>query len=236
MPGRLVFLGRQSPTSIAVEMPGAAVRTWRPKGVVSSAARCGQDIVVADEHDHQMVVERFGADGRFIASLTPGPWDAAPGCSPDGSVLFFLRQAVQPGVVRCDPAGCRRIVPRQGVNLAVAPDGERIVFVVIDGAAGPTVVLADADGGRVRELAQTETACQPGWASKDRVWVSRRRSGKIVWTELDVASGTETGRYVPGSRDCADGRPDPQSPVDTGVRVIGEQISQIRVLDRRYLQ
>ena len=118
----------------------------------------------------------------------------------------------------------------------MSPDGKRIVFIATDGAVGPTVVLADADGGRVRELVQTETGCQPGWASNDGVWVSRRRGGKIVWTELEVASGAETGRSVVGSRDCSDGRFDPRSPVHAGIRVIDEQISQIRIVDRRYVR
>jgi hypothetical protein len=74
-----------------------------------------------------------------------------------------------------------------------------------------------------------------GWASNQTLWVSRRRDGKILWTEVDADSGKETGRAVPGLRDCTDGGSDPMSPVNSDLRVIPNRASQLRLLPREYL-
>ena len=91
------------------------------------------------------------------------------------------------------------------------------------------------DGGATHEVADTETGCATGWASNQTLWVSRRRDAKIVWTEVDADTGKETGRVVPGQRDCTDGSSDPFSPVDPDLRVIAERASQLRLLPRAYL-
>ena len=72
-----------------------------------------------------------------------------------------------------------------------------------------------------------------GVAGDDRV--SRRRQGKIVWTEVDADPAREPGKTAPGSRDCADARPDPTSRVDADVRIVYDQTSQLRLIDRAYL-
>ena len=65
--------------------------------------------------------------------------------------------------------------------------------------------------------------------------MSRRREGKIVWTEVDADTARETGKTAPGSRDCNDARPDPVSPVDPDLRIVYDQTSQLRLIDRAYL-
>jgi hypothetical protein len=182
-----------------------------------------------------MAIERRATDGRLIATLTDGPWDTDPNCSPDGKVLFYLRQAAHPGVVRCDAAGCRRVIDRQGMSLAISPDGKRLALVSTSGKKGPIVEIADADGGHIRELTEVETGCQPHWSSNDTLWVERRRGRDVVWKEIIADTAQETGRSTPGSRDCADGKPDPLSPAQEGVRVVYEQMSQVRLLAKEHL-
>src|SRR4030095_5369565 len=91
------------------------------------------------------------------------------------------------------------------------------------------------DGGDVHDVIETETGCPVGWTSSRTLWVSRRRGGSFTWTEVDVDSHRETGRTQPGSRDCSDGRQDPESPVDPDLRIVYQQKSQIRLLGRKFL-
>jgi hypothetical protein len=91
------------------------------------------------------------------------------------------------------------------------------------------------DGGATHEVTDTETGCAIGWATNQTLWVSRRRDGKFLWTEVDADSGKETGQTVPGQRDCSDGGSDPLSPVNPDLRVIAERVSQLRLLPRSQL-
>lgn len=182
-----------------------------------------------------MVVERVDPDGRLIAAMTEGPWDFSPACSPDGTVLFYLQYYNgEPRIMRCDQAGCRSIASRPGMTLSISPDGRHLAFVALE-KKGPVVEVMDLQTGHIRELVDTETGCKAGWASAGTLWVSRRRDGKIIWTEVAAESRRETGRSVPGSRDCADGKPDPSSPVDPDLRVVYEQTSQLRLVAKEHL-
>jgi hypothetical protein len=116
----------------------------------------------------------------------------------------------------------------------VSPDGSRLAFVDVQ-KSGPMVRVISAQGGLAREVIGTETVCSPGWSSEKTIWVSRRLSGKLVWMEVDADSGKETGRSVPGSRDCSDGHSDPDSPVDPTLRIVEEQRSQVRLLPGEYI-
>ena len=52
---------------------------------------------------------------------------------------------------------------------------------------------------------------------------------------VEANSGRETGKTVPGTRDCLDGKPDPASPVDPDLRIVYDETSQLRLLPREYL-
>ena len=136
--------------------------------------------------------------------------------------------------MRCEQGVCKKIVDGTAIHLAVSPDASRIAMLTI-GKRGTVVDVAGGDGSGVHELLETETACSPGWASAKTLWVSRRKGSTIVWVEIDADSARETGRSVPGSRDCSDAKPDPLSPVQPDVRVIFQQMSQLRLLDRKFL-
>jgi hypothetical protein len=75
----------------------------------------------------------------------------------------------------------------------------------------------------------------PGWSGPHALWISRRREGRLLWTEVDADSGKETGRTTPGSHDCADGSPDPMSPVDLDLRLVLEQKSEVRFIPSQLL-
>jgi hypothetical protein len=120
------------------------------------------------------------------------------------------------------------------MTLAISPDGRHLAFVAVD-RRGPFVALMDVETGKVKELTETETACQAGWASPETLWVSRRRGGKIIWTVVAMETGSETGVSIPGARDCSDGKPDPQSPVHPDLKVVYRQVSQLRLLGDEYL-
>jgi hypothetical protein len=99
---------------------------------------------------------------------------------------------------------------------------------------GTIVQWISADGGEPHNVVETETTCPVGWSSADALWVSRRQGRKIVWTEVNADTGRETGKTSPGGRDCADGRPDPASPV-SDVQIIYDQTSQIRLVPNEQL-
>jgi hypothetical protein len=120
-------------------------------------------------------------------------------------------------------------------RLAVSPDGRRLVITTLE-REGIGVWVVDSDTGEARYLSQTETFCGAGWASPDTVWISRRRGGNVVWVGVDANSGRETGTSVRGSHDCSDAKPDPASPIDPDIRIVYDQRSQLRLLDRRFLE
>src|SRR5690349_2442006 len=100
---------------------------------------------------------------------------------------------------------------------------------------GIAVWWVPSEGGERQEVADAGNPCSPGWASDQRWWISRRVHGQLTWTEVDADSGRETGKTVPGLRDCADGRTDPGSPVDPDLRIIEDRTSQLRLLDAKFL-
>ena len=160
---------------------------------------------------------------------------ASPGCSPDGQSWYFVDGTSPLRLKRCRDNECRVLTEGGTFGvLSVSPDGTRIAFLTM-ASRGPLVGWMSADGGATHDVSDSETGCAMGWASNQTLWVSRRRDGKILWTEVDVDSGKETGKVVPGQRDCADGGSDPLSPVNPDLRVIANRASQLRLLPRSYL-
>jgi len=235
VPHAVAFVSIRLAETVFVRHPDGETRPLNVGEGVQSAARCGDDLVVARQRGDRVLIERLDSAGRFIATLTEGPWDANPACSADGRVLSYLQQKGRPVVMRCEEGACRKIADCPGYQLAMSPDGERFAFVAFE-KRGPVVYVMDASGSRVREIMETETGCAPGWISNDRLWVSRRRAGRIVWLAIDAESGRETGESRPGLRDCHSGRTDPLSPANRDVRTVADATSQLRLLGQQYLE
>jgi hypothetical protein len=89
-------------------------------------------------------------------------------------------------------AGCRSILNRSAMSLAISPDGRHLALVAMEGR-GPVVELMDLEGGQLKELTETATACEAAWASATTLWVSRRRGGKIVWIEINCGIRSRDG-------------------------------------------
>ena len=230
----LAFVSTRLQSKVIVPSSDSGVIQWTRENEVAYIARCGTGFVVARQKGADSIIERTDSRGRLIATLTSGPWDADPVCSSDGQILFYLQASGRPEVMRCDTRGCRGIRNRPALSLSISPDGGRLALVTLD-QRGPIVEVMDPEGGHVRELTETETGCKAGWASAETLWVSRRRDGRIVWTLVDVESGREIGQSMPGSKDCSDGKPDPQSPVQPDARVVYSQISQLRLVGNEHL-
>ena len=204
-------------------------------GNVWDGNRCGRDLIVSRElAPEQIVIERVDSAGRRIEQLSQGPRDWSPACTPDGKIWFYRPHAPHPSIRRCDRSGCKEIFQGYAVGLSASPDGKRLAFVTTD-KRGYIVQWIDADGGDPHDVAETETACPVGWASAETIWVSRRRARTIAWTEVDANTGRETGQTAPASRDCADARPDPASPVNADLRIVYDQTSQLRLVPNERL-
>jgi len=202
---------------------------------VWDADRCGRNLIVSNElAPEHVVIERWDLSGKRIERLSEGPTDWGSACSADGNVWFYIPHTPHPGIRRCDRRGCREIYKGFAIGLSASPDGKRLVFLTMD-TRGSVVRWIGTDGGETHEVADSETTCPAGWASAQTVWVSRRREGKRLWTEVDADSGKETGKTVPGTRDCSDARPDPASPVSPDLRIVYDQTSQIRLLAKDHL-
>jgi len=205
-----------------------------PGGGIISASPCGNDLIVDRRTDGGVVIETLDRSGRFIQRVSDGPISGFASCSPDGRVKYFTEGAAPTVVKRCADKTCRVLAEKAIYGVAVSPDGKRLAFVTL-ASRGPLVGWMPTDGGASRDVADSETGCPIGWASNTTLWVSRRRDGKILWTEVDADSGKETGKTVPGQRDCSDGGTDPLSPVHPDLRIIASRQSQLRLLPRGYL-
>jgi hypothetical protein len=196
---------------------------------VYQAAHCGSGFVVGRELEDRLSIQRIDSAGRVVEVLSTDAEVESPGCAPDGETWFFARHSPNPTVRRCNRSGCRDIASIHVRSLSVSPDGKRLAFALLD-RRGPAVGWMSAEGGEMHVVAESETGCAPGWSSSRTMWVSRRRSGAIVWTEMDAETGRETGKTVPGGGDCSNSQPDPASPVDPDIRVVFQQPSQLRFI------
>jgi hypothetical protein len=235
VPGGLAFVSVRLSSDLIWRKPNGTVVNLTKDGRVWDGSRCGKDLIISRElADEQIVIERVDYSGKRIEQLSTGPTDWSPACSPDGKTWFYRPHMPKPTIRRCDRQGCRDIFHGFAVGLAASPDGKRLAFLVMD-KRGAIAQWISAEGGEPHEVAESETACNVGWASAQTLWVSRRRNAKFEWTEVDADTGHETGKTVPGSRDCADVRPDPVSPVDPDLRIVYDQKSQLRLLDAELL-
>jgi hypothetical protein len=203
-------------------------------GTSFRAASCGGGVVIAHAVGDRAVIARLEPGSGRPIPISDGPSDDFPACSPDGSVVFFVKRDRGSAIQRCDATGCRRISDIPVVGLAAPPDGDKLAFVTTENR-GPMVQWMSTHGGMLHDVTKTETACGPGWSSNRTLWVSRREGKDLIWIEVDIADGRPTWQKVPGSRDCKDGPDDPDSPIDPRVRVMTDRRSQLRFLPIKYL-
>jgi hypothetical protein len=189
--------------------------------------------VIRRDVDGEEIVQRIDRSGGIVGRSI-APWGASPGCSSNGDLIYFIDTRSWTAN-KCGSSGCRQFTDRRAMALSVSPDGRRLAMMSFE-QRGVVIWWIGADGGKTYDVAETETACAPGWASTGTLWVSRRRNGKPIWTEVEVESGRETGKTSPGARDCSDGKPDPASPVDPDLRIVYDQTSQVRLLGREQLK
>ena len=207
-----------------------------PGDSIVRAQHCGADLIVdRGLPDGRVVVDRIDQSGKLVGRLSEGPLAGQGDCSPDGQTWFFVEGTSPPRLEQCRETGCRVLAEHSSYGVSASPDGKRLAFVKL-ATRGPLVGWMPVDGGAIHDVVDTETACAIGWASNQTLWVSRRRDGKFLWTEVDADSGKETGQTVPGQRDCSDGGSDPLSPVNPDLRVIAERVSQLRLLPRAQLR
>lgn len=231
---------------------GLAFRSWRASadiwtrglsgafkqlshdGAFVEAFSCGDGLLATEISDSGSAIVRLDRAGRIIAKMTPGPEDHSPSCAIGGTPWFFIRGEGE-ALLRCDDSGCRTLA-RGAFNYNVAsPDGRRLLLLKIENA-GPTISWMPSEGGSIRDLGLSETTCSPGWSSNATVWISRRKSGRFLWTEVDTDTGKETGRTVNGTTNCSNGGNDPSSPVDSQLRIDRRIATQIRLLPRTLLE
>ncbi|HXU00776.1 MAG TPA: hypothetical protein VN903_07285 [Polyangia bacterium] len=223
----LAFLSARVNADLFVVTADKGISRVTQDGSVFFGASCGNDFIVSRDDGRQLVIQRLDLTGRVLETrAAPG---FAPGCSPDGSVFYYVMSASR-AVVRCDRHGCGQLPSPMAMNLSVSPDGTRLA-ILSWAAHEPAVSWIASDGsGSNHFVSESETGCRPGWATAQTLWISRRREGKVVWVEVDADSGRETGKNVPGGRDCADGDDDPLSPVDRDVRIVFDRKSQLRLI------
>jgi len=231
----MVFASIRLTSDLVLQKPDGTRVNVTNGAHVWDADRCGPNLIVSNElAPERVVIERWDLSGKRIERLSDGPTDWGSACSADGNVWFYIPHTPHPGIRRCDRRGCREIYQGFAIGLSASPDGKRLVFLTMD-TRGSVVRWIGTDGGETHEVADSETTCPAGWATNQTVWVSRRREGKLLWTEVDADSGKETGQTVPGTRDCSDARPDPASPVNPDLRIVYDQTSQIRLLAKDHL-
>jgi hypothetical protein len=152
-------------------------------------------------------------DGRYVVSLedgsgtvkvvTPGPSDASPSFSPDGTTWTYAAYD-RKAIVRCEGEHCSDIVHDKQLLVwpVLSPDNARIAFVTGNGIFHLRV--ASSDGRDLRDLGPTAGECPPVWTSSTSIWAFSGGGAARDWRELDARDGKPTGRSKPASGFNAD--------------------------------
>jgi hypothetical protein len=231
--GGLAFLSVRFGADLFAKAADGSLTRVTNEGTIFSASHCGDGFIIERDSNEKSQIERINRAGVRVSIVSHGPFDTTPACSPDGRTIFYADR-LSSTVARCDDGRCRALASLRTHGIAASPDGRRLVLMTFE-QKGIGLWLVNSEGGEARYIAETETACDPGWASANTVWISRRRNGKVVWVELDADTGRETGTVTPGLRDCSDGKPDPASPVNPDIRIVYNEPSQIRLVDEKLL-
>lgn len=191
-------------------------------------AECGAGYVTVSDTSRGNVLAKWSREGTRVAELWRGPHsDDTAACSSDGARWFHARTSSPPGLYACSPEGCSTLLAERVRHLRISPDGSALAFLRFE-VRGPRVAWMSVDGGPVHDVADAATFCAAEWAGPRTLWVSSRQGSEFWWTEVSAADGRATGRTVPGSRDCTDGKVDPSAPVTGALETIEARISQIR--------
>jgi hypothetical protein len=213
--------------------------------LVDSAALCGDDLLTAEEDDdHRGRIARRRMDGTLIRYLSDGPDDWSVACTPDGHWYFSKFDRAGNQLMFCDneakdhaDGDCQPMLPGPSPITSVSPDGRRVAFVHMERKGIRISVAKVADLQKPTLLRETDSGCRPVWSADRTLWVSLRQTEVLVWREVDVESGRDTGRVRPGTTDCSDGVADPLAPEDvSGLRVVNGRVTQLRVIASKYAQ
>lgn len=226
----LAFASIETTSDVWRRSPSGQLERVTQSGDYTSASRCGDDVIAVRRTGSGWQLVRVDRSGGVLRVLKDGVVSGAPACSSDGRTWFIDRWTPPAGIERCDDQGCRMLTSGAVGALAISPDDTRMAFVKFR-KTELVLAWAPAGGGEVHELSPTDTACNVGWTSNHTLWATRREEGKVVWAEIDVDTGQDTGKRVPASKDCTDGTPDPASPISPDLRVVTEKRTQIRVID-----
>ncbi len=191
------------------------------------AARCGSDIVAAQQTGTHRSLVRIDEQGRVLGYVNVEGEASIPECSPDGRTLYYL--ADQKDLRRCAGAACVTIAS-DVFGYSLSPDGARLaVFTTKNPPLG--LVIVDADGGhRTPLVIRNPNPCRPSWQTRDLLWVSVRHGPSSVWEQRELPSGKPTGRTAPGQLDCTDGREEVAPPFPPEIRILDRLQYQLRVI------
>jgi tRNA A-37 threonylcarbamoyl transferase component Bud32 len=226
------FSGRRERTLIVLP-PGTteAATTLEIEAVVDTVAACGADLLLAEaDGEGKARIARRSRSGTLVEYLSNGPDDGSVSCSRDGRWFYVQMSGDNTSVRRCDAQHCEDLMTGKVWRAQVSPDGSKLAVISVQ-KRGPTVSWMDVrEPNRLHVLRETETICAPSWSAQGTLWISRREGATVVWTEIDLASGRETGRRQPGRGDCTDGVQDPTPPGVPEPRLIPVFVTQLRVI------
>lgn len=228
---RLVFVTRRDVSDAWRRSPEGRLEPLTRDAQIMEITRCGSGFMAVTRNFSLIRLDREGRSPREVAR---GQQLRTVACAPDGATWYPIQWGNASNVARCDTSGCVPLVEGELWSVAVSPSGERLAFVRTS-AGGLRVETMSVRGGEARAVTLADALCPIGWSSDHALWVPRRVDAKLTWTEVDVKSGAATGKTKVGAHDCTDGWADPESPVQSDLRIVTRSISQIRSVPLRML-
>ena len=225
------FTSRREKT--LVTLPGHAGRSSTSIHIdarITAVADCGADLMTVEVSGGASYVVQRTRTGEMVRRLTAGPTDVSVSCSRDGHWFYVHGNAPGRVISRCDEVRCRALTEGNILRARVSADGSRLALLSLE-TRGPTVSWIEARApGQIHFLRETETICSPTWGSAGTIWISRREGTALVWTEVDIASGKDTGGRHRGTTDCTDGDDDSNPPGEAGATLAHVYLTQLRTI------
>ena len=149
--------------------PNGTLVNLTKSGHVWDGNRCGRDLIVSEELEPEQTVDRARRLRRASAleqltrrARATGRRPARPTAKSGSTGRTCRRRRIR----RCDRArAAARSSTGFAIGLSASPDGRRLAFVTMD-KRGSIVQWIAADGGEPHDVAETETGCPVGWASR----------------------------------------------------------------------